>query len=95
MHKSISPSTKTPIAVGTAYASATIGNKEIEMNMYTHESILSSLAAEQIPAHVEQLKAHLASRKAAHVRLVGGCKSSNSKVMNQRKREIARFEVAS
>jgi hypothetical protein len=56
---------------------------------YTPASILAALTPETLTEHVAGLKAHLASRAADHPRLTGGAKASNSKVMNQLKREIA------
>jgi len=63
------------------------------MTLYTPSSIFNSLTAEQIPAHVAQLKAHLASREADKAK--GRHTSSNGKVINQLKREIAHLEAAS
>lgn len=56
---------------------------------YTPASMLTALTPEMLPAHVARLRAHLKSREADHAKLTGGCKASNSKVMNQLRREIA------
>lgn len=61
-------------------------------SLYSPASILAALSeAADIHAHVAKLKTHLAEREANHARLTGGCKASNSKVINQLKREIATF----
>jgi hypothetical protein len=55
----------------------------------TPPSILAMLAADQVPAHVEGLKAHLADRQHEEARY--GKRASNTKVMNRIKRELAHF----
>jgi hypothetical protein len=61
-----------------------------KLNLNTPPSILHQLTPEQIPAHVEQLKSHLAQRLDDKAR--GYTNASNSKVINKLTRELAFFD---